>query len=139
MLGAGRFRRLMTSFSYSSAVLEPETILIFGDSNTWGFNPAQTNGALLRFPYSQRWTTLLQSKLDVKYPNKYRIIVEGLNARTTILVINTIHTIHTTHYIYDTHYTHYTTLYHTIHTIHTIHIRQIPEVRSMGCELRTSN
>ena len=51
-------------------------ILCFGDSNTWGFNPA--NGA--RHPFGSRWTTLLAHTLG----NGYRIIPEGMNGRTTV-------------------------------------------------------
>jgi lysophospholipase L1-like esterase len=67
------------------ALHDPETVLIFGDSNTWGFNPNRVNGEPLRFAYSQRWTTILQQKLDSKHPDKYRSIPEALNARTTVL------------------------------------------------------
>lgn len=51
-------------------------VLIFGDSNTWGYNCATTG----RFPYDQRWTTLLQKSLG----DQFNIIPEGLNGRTCI-------------------------------------------------------
>jgi lysophospholipase L1-like esterase len=51
-------------------------ILIFGDSNTWGYNCQNTG----RFPYLQRWTTILQSSLG----DKFNVIPEGLNGRTCI-------------------------------------------------------
>ena len=59
------------------------TVLAFGDSNTWGFDPASPgNGAAtLRHPYIQRWTTQLGEILD----KQVHIIPEGLNARTTII------------------------------------------------------
>lgn len=53
-----------------------KTILCYGDSNTYGFNPA--NG--LRYPKSVRWTGRLQELLG----NNYIIIEEGCNGRTTI-------------------------------------------------------
>lgn len=53
-----------------------KTILCFGDSLTWGYN-AQT---VTRFPYEQRWTTVLQNKLGAGY----RVIEEGLGGRTTV-------------------------------------------------------
>ena len=51
-------------------------ILCYGDSNTWGYTPA--NGQ--RYPADVRWTGVLQQELGAEY----RIIEEGLNARTTV-------------------------------------------------------
>ena len=53
-----------------------KTILCYGDSNTWGFNPLTMN----RFEIDERWTGILGKKLS----DKYRIIEEGLNCRTTV-------------------------------------------------------
>ena len=57
------------------------SILLYGDSNTWGFVPMGSVESRLptRIPYKQRWTTLLQEKLLTEH-----VIVEALNARTTI-------------------------------------------------------
>lgn len=52
------------------------TILCYGDSNTWGFIP-QTGE---RYPFDVRWTGVLQQALGPGY----RVIEEGLNARTTV-------------------------------------------------------
>lgn len=54
-----------------------KSILCYGDSNTWGYNPAE-NGS--RHKYENRWTTILQKKLG----DKYHVIPEGLNGRTTV-------------------------------------------------------
>jgi len=51
-------------------------ILCFGDSNTWGADPA-TKG---RHPNDVRWTGVLQAALGTGY----RVIEEGLNGRTTV-------------------------------------------------------
>ncbi|MBR3331618.1 MAG: HAD-IA family hydrolase [Mogibacterium sp.] len=51
------------------------TVLCYGDSNTYGYDP-QTCG---RYPYDKRWTTLLGEMLG----NRYEVISEGLNGRTT--------------------------------------------------------
>jgi len=60
---------------------EPKTILIYGDSNTWGYDPeCSTRSATARFNYYSRWTTICQETLG----NEYRIVVEALNGRTTI-------------------------------------------------------
>jgi len=51
-------------------------ILAFGDSNTWGSDPA-TGG---RFPYAQRWPTVMQRELG----QDFEVIAEGLRGRTTV-------------------------------------------------------
>jgi len=53
------------------------SILCFGDSNTWGFNPANKG----RFARNVRWTGVLQQELGSEY---YIIIEEGCNGRTTV-------------------------------------------------------
>ena len=53
-----------------------KTIVCYGDSNTWGFNPVTQD----RFPISERWTGVLAQELGAEY----RIVEEGLNGRTTI-------------------------------------------------------
>ena len=53
-----------------------KTILCYGDSNTYGFNPS--NG--LRYPEDVRWTGKLQQLLG----EEYRVVEEGCNGRTTV-------------------------------------------------------
>lgn len=53
-----------------------KTILCFGDSNTWGWDPVAAG----RHPYERRWTTVLQRELGAGY----LVIPEGLNGRTTV-------------------------------------------------------
>ena len=53
-----------------------KTVLCFGDSNTYGYDP--TTG--LRYPESVRWTALLQGLLGTDY----KVIEEGCNGRTTV-------------------------------------------------------
>ncbi len=58
-----------------------KTVLCFGDSNTWGWNPETTTQSTPgRFPADKRWTGILKAELG----NGYTIIEEGLNARTTV-------------------------------------------------------
>ena len=52
------------------------TILCYGDSNTYGYNPV--NG--LRYPKEVRWTGVLQKMLG----EEYAVIEEGCNGRTTV-------------------------------------------------------
>lgn len=57
--------------------LRPDTTLLcFGDSNTWGYQPLTGE----RYPWRERWTGLLQAALG----EPYRVIEEGLNGRTTV-------------------------------------------------------
>ena len=51
-------------------------IVVFGDSNTWGTDPA-TGG---RFPRPQRWPSVLQRELGADF----EVIAEGLRGRTTV-------------------------------------------------------
>ena len=56
--------------------MRPKTILCYGDSNTWGWNPARME----RFGSDERWTGVLAAALG----DGYRVIEEGLNGRTTV-------------------------------------------------------
>lgn len=53
-----------------------QSILCFGDSNTWGLNPRDNS----RFDDQTRWTGLLD---DLLRPFGKRVIEEGLCGRTT--------------------------------------------------------
>jgi len=57
-------------------------ILCYGDSNTWGYDPNQPEGAsyTARIPYESRWTGIVQRNLG----DGYRVIEEGHNGRTTV-------------------------------------------------------
>lgn len=54
-----------------------KNLLCFGDSNTWGYNPA--NGE--RFPENVRWTGLLRDSLKDEDVN---VLEDGLCGRTTV-------------------------------------------------------
>jgi len=53
-----------------------KTILCYGDSNTWGYNPLTKE----RYSREERWTGILQKELG----EDYEVIEEGLNGRTTV-------------------------------------------------------
>jgi lysophospholipase L1-like esterase len=53
-----------------------KTVLCYGDSNTWGYDPASGE----RFPEDVRWPGVLARELG----DEFRVIEEGLNARTTV-------------------------------------------------------
>ena len=60
--------------SASEITEEPRTILCYGDSNTYGFDPLSQK----RHGVNVRWTMVLQKLLG----NRYRVIEEGCNGRT---------------------------------------------------------
>ncbi len=53
-----------------------KTILCYGDSNTWGYDPATQD----RFARDVRWPGVLRQELS----EEYLVIEEGLNGRTTV-------------------------------------------------------
>jgi len=53
-----------------------KTILCYGDSNTWGYNPDGSG----RYPKHIRWPSVLQKELG----EEFDVIAEGLNGRTTV-------------------------------------------------------
>ena len=59
-----------------------QTILCFGDSNTWGYDPSSTakTGSPVRYAPEVRWTGALARQLGAGF----RIIEEGQNGRTTV-------------------------------------------------------
>jgi len=52
-----------------------KTVLCYGDSNTWGYDPETRT----RYPPDVRWTGVLADRLGADY----RVVEEGLNGRTT--------------------------------------------------------
>jgi lysophospholipase L1-like esterase len=53
-----------------------KVVLCYGDSITWGYNPANRN----RMTGNERWTGVLGNGLG----NDYTVIEEGLNGKTTV-------------------------------------------------------
>ena len=60
------------------SIIQMKSIVCFGDSNTWGYNPKDGT----RYPESIRWTGILQSELG----SNIKVIEEGLNGRTSVWV-----------------------------------------------------
>jgi lysophospholipase L1-like esterase len=56
--------------------MSDNTILCYGDSNTWGYNSATGT----RYARDERWPGVLQQELGTGYV----VIEEGLNGRTTV-------------------------------------------------------
>ncbi|MCW0216685.1 MAG: SGNH/GDSL hydrolase family protein [Prosthecobacter sp.] len=58
-----------------------KTILCFGDSNTWGYDPSSMTAPFpRRHPLNVRWTGILAQELG----SEFRVIEEGQNGRTTV-------------------------------------------------------
>ncbi len=53
-----------------------KTVLCYGDSITWGYNPVNQS----RISENERWVGILSNGLG----DKYNVIEEGLNGRTTV-------------------------------------------------------
>jgi lysophospholipase L1-like esterase len=51
-----------------------KTVLCYGDSLTWGYNPSDG----IRYPFEQRWPGVLQRELS----DSVRVIEEALSGRT---------------------------------------------------------
>jgi lysophospholipase L1-like esterase len=58
------------------AMSEPRTLLCFGDSNTWGFEPA----TMARYPRAVRWPGVAAEALG----SGWQVVEAGLNGRTTV-------------------------------------------------------
>jgi len=61
------------------STVDPKTVLCFGDSLTWGFDP-RGGERFVRYGYAERWTRRLQDALG----SSYHVIEAGLNGRTTV-------------------------------------------------------
>ena len=60
-----------------------KNILVFGDSNTWGYDVTTYDpeiGAGRRLAFDERWPGIVQNNLG----SEYRIIEDALNARTNM-------------------------------------------------------
>lgn len=61
--------------------ISQKTILCYGDSNTWGYVPVANHQATkMRYARDERWPGILQTLLGNE---KYYVVEEGLNSRTT--------------------------------------------------------
>lgn len=66
------------AFAVVPAHGEPKTILVFGDSLTWGWNPNST--PTTRYPKADRWPEIMGSALG----ERFDVVTEGLSGRTTV-------------------------------------------------------
>src|SRR4051812_22477293 len=57
----------------------PRRVLVFGDSNSWGYVPRSDDLPSERYPKAQQWPFVLQAALGTGY----EVIVDALSGRTT--------------------------------------------------------
>jgi hypothetical protein len=76
--GMGDYSSVQSGKSTAEHIGEPTTVLIFGDSNTFGYMPVAFETHGYRYPYKARWTTMVAESLG----SDYNIVVNGLMGRT---------------------------------------------------------
>ncbi|WP_194842687.1 SGNH/GDSL hydrolase family protein [Endozoicomonas sp. OPT23] len=57
-----------------------QQVLVFGDSNTWGWKPVAEGFPARRYAKYERWTSILESTLNNQHPAS--VIADGLISRT---------------------------------------------------------
>jgi lysophospholipase L1-like esterase len=75
---AAGFFSLCLLFSHSYSHAHEQRILVFGDSNVWGWQAIAEGAPVTRLPDARRWAGVLQTGLGANY----KIVVDGLNGRT---------------------------------------------------------
>ncbi len=75
------FGTKLTQSHGETEMTDKRSIMCFGDSLTWGWIPVAESAPTYRYPFEQRWTGAMLSELG----DGYRVIEEGLSARTTSL------------------------------------------------------
>ena len=63
----------------TSAGAAPKRVLVFGDSNSWGWVPKEGVIPSERYPEDQRWPSVTQAALG----DGYEVVVDALSGRTT--------------------------------------------------------
>jgi lysophospholipase L1-like esterase len=69
---------LLFSHAYAFDHVHEKRVLVFGDSNAWGWQATAEGAPATRLPDAQRWAGVIQTGLGVNY----KVIVDGLNGRT---------------------------------------------------------
>jgi lysophospholipase L1-like esterase len=71
---------LATVGGAATAAAAQKQIMVYGDSNTWGWKPANPVVPTTRYPLGRTWPHVMQASLGSK---RYNTVVEGLSGRTT--------------------------------------------------------
>jgi lysophospholipase L1-like esterase len=61
-----------------SAIAQDKRVMVFGDSNCWGWSPVQAVVPVTRYPSNVRWTGVMANTLG----KGYQVVEECLSART---------------------------------------------------------
>ncbi len=69
---------VMLAFVTNAEAANKKRILVFGDSNTFGWRTTE-DGKYSRHPIDKTWAGVLEKSLG----NKYEVVIEGLGGRTT--------------------------------------------------------
>ena len=77
-LGISFFGNIRAEGSTADPAAEPTTVLLFGDSNTFGYMPVAFETHGYRYPYEVRWTTKVSQSLGADY----NVVIDGLMGRT---------------------------------------------------------
>ena len=72
----GLFAGTLTTVDAATAATK--RVMLYGDSNTWGFVPIKEGEPSTRYPADVRWSGVLQVTLG----GGYDVVVEALNGRT---------------------------------------------------------
>src|SRR4051812_39753729 len=78
LVGALTVLMLLAGGTAQAAEELTKRIMVYGDSNTWGYIPVES-GLTTRYPENVRWPGILRAALGPGY----EVIDEGLSARTT--------------------------------------------------------
>ena len=78
LFGIPAYGSAQNSSSAAEYTGEPATVLLFGDSNTFGYMPVAFETHGYRYPYKMRWTTKVAENLGAGY----NVVVDGLMGRT---------------------------------------------------------
>lgn len=65
--------------SAAAAEAAPKRVLVFGDSNSWGWIPKTSGIPTERYPAEQQWPRVMQGLLGPEY----ELVVDALSGRTT--------------------------------------------------------
>jgi lysophospholipase L1-like esterase len=79
-----KFGTLLTTVAVAVAMpaladAAPKRVLVFGDSNSWGWVPKEGVIPSERYPEDQRWPNVMQAALG----EEYEVVVDALSGRTT--------------------------------------------------------
>lgn len=70
---------LLLGVTAGTSLAAPKRVLVFGDSNSWGWIPRAEGIPSGRYPSEQQWPQVMQARLG----DGYEVVVDALSGRTT--------------------------------------------------------